>query len=243
MFRATRRLIKLTWAIALALIEKQPGISLRERALWQQKQARRMLRALETESAVSGTLPQHGLVVCNHLSYLDVLVIAAQSPLVFVAKSDVRHWPVIGLLLKSAGTILAERGRPSSASTTAEGIRAVFESGLPVVLFPEGTSSDGRMVLPFKPTLFQIALDCRTTITPAAIHYTATKGDIAHDVCYWGDHTLVSHMIRLARVQELRASLRIGEPSALPANRKDAAKMLHQEVVQLYLRCTTSPRE
>ena len=243
MFRATRRLIKLTWAIALALIEKQPGTSLRERALWQQKQARRMLRALETESTVSGTLPQQGLVVCNHLSYLDVLVIAAQSPLVFVAKSDVRHWPVIGLLLKSAGTILAERGRPSSASATAEGIRAVFESGLPVVLFPEGTSSDGRMVLPFKPTLFQIALDCRTTITPAAIHYTAKKGNIAHDVCYWGDHTLVSHMIRLARVQGLRASLCIGKPSALPANRKDAAKMLHEEVVQLYLQCTTSPRE
>jgi len=234
MCRGTRRLIKLAWAIALALIERQPGNSIRERAEWQQKQARRMLRALETEVTVTGEMPSHGLMVCNHLSYLDVLVIAAQSPLVFVAKSDVRHWPVIGLLLKSAGTILAERSRPSSASDTAQGIRAVFESGLPVVLFPEGTSADGSKVLPFKPTLFQIALDCQTTITPAAIHYAAVKGDIAHDVCYWGDHTLVPHMIRLAKVQGLRAALRIGDAPTLPAHRKAAAQLLHDEVSKLY---------
>lgn len=234
MFRGTRRLIKLAWAIALALIEKQPGNTIVERAVWQQKQARRMLRALETQVTISGKIPAHGLVVSNHLSYLDVLVIAAQSPLVFVAKSDVRHWPVIGLLLKSAGTILAERSRPSSASDTAQGIRSVFESGLPVVLFPEGTSSDGSNVLPFKPTLFQIALDCQTTITPAAIHYQAESGDIAHDVCYWGDHTLVSHMIRLAKVKGLRATLRIGEAPALPENRKAAAQMLHEKVSRLY---------
>lgn len=85
MCRGTRRLIKLAWAIALALIERQPGNSIRERAEWQQKQARRMLRALETEVTFTGEMPSHGLMVCNHLSYLDVLVIAAQSPLVFVA--------------------------------------------------------------------------------------------------------------------------------------------------------------
>lgn len=234
LFIGIRRLLKLAWAIALALIEKQPSNTIAERAVWQQKQARRMLRALETQVTVKGKIPSQGLVVCNHLSYLDILVIAAQSPLVFVAKSDVRHWPVIGLLLKSAGTILAERSRPSSASDTAQGIRAVFESGLPVVLFPEGTSSDGSSVLPFKPTLFQIALDCQTTITPAAIHYQAETGNIAHDVCYWGDHTLVSHMIRLTKVKGLRASLRIGDPPTLPQNRKAAAQMLHGDVKSLY---------
>jgi lyso-ornithine lipid O-acyltransferase len=181
-FTGIFRLIALAWAIALALIEKKPGPSIRERAVWQQKQARRMLNALGTEVHMQGKVPAHGLIVANHLSYLDILVIASQAPMVFVSKSDVRQWPVIGLLLKSAGTILAERNRPMSATTTAGQIREVFESDLPVVLFPEGTSSDGRTVLPFKPTLFQIALDCQTTITPAAIHYSAEKGDIAYAV-------------------------------------------------------------
>jgi 1-acyl-sn-glycerol-3-phosphate acyltransferase len=169
-------------------------------------------------------------MVCNHLGYLDTIIIGAQAPMVFVAKSDVRKWPVIGLLLESAGTILADRSRRSSAAETSTEILRAMENGLPVVFFPEGTSSDGSSVLPFKPALLQIALDTRKPITPAAISYQATSGDLKNDVCYWGDHTFATHLFRLAKIQNLTAHLTIGVPPTLPKDRKAAARLLHAEV-------------
>ena len=195
-----------------------------------------MLRALETNVTFSGTVPAEGLMVCNHLSYLDTIVIATQVPLVFVAKSDVRKWPVIGLLLESAGTILADRTRRSSAVETSSEILRAMESGLPVVIFPEGTSSDGSGVLPFKPALLQIVLDTRKPITPAAISYKAETGDLKNDVCYWGNHTFATHIIRLAKIQNLTAHLTIGNASELPNDRKSAARALHDEVSKLAAR-------
>lgn len=192
-----------------------------------------MLRALETRLTVSGAFPAEGLMVCNHLGYLDVLVIATLAPVVFVAKSDVARWPVIGRLLESAGTILADRNRRCSAAETSSEIRRAIESGLPVVLFPEGTSSDGSGILPFKPTLLQAALDTGSPVTPAAIFYQADGGDVAHDVCYWGDHTFFPHLVRLAHLRRIMAHLAFGEASELPADRKAAAVTLHASVSAL----------
>lgn len=192
-----------------------------------------MLRALETNATVSGIFPAEGLIVCNHLGYLDVIVIATRARLVFVSKSDVRKWPVIGLLLNSAGTILADRSRRSSSADTSAEILRAMESGLPVVFFPEGTSSDGSSVLPFKPALLQIALDTRKPITPASISYDASSGDLKNDVCYWGDHTFAGHLFRLAKVRNLTAHLTIGNAPQLPEDRKAAARLLHAEVSAL----------
>lgn len=227
---AFRRLTKLAWAILYGLTVDRSSPSHTGKAEWQQRQARRMLRALETKVIVTGTFPSHGLLVCNHLGYLDTIVIGAHTPLVFVAKSDVRNWPVIGLLIQSAGCILADRSRRTSAAETSSEMLRSMESGLPVVFFPEGTSSDGSSVLTFKPALLQIALDTRKPITPAAISYEATSGDLKNDVCYWGDHTFATHIIRLAKIRNLTAHLTIGSAPLLTADRKTAARILHAEV-------------
>ncbi len=192
-----------------------------------------MLAALDVDVQVTGELPGGGMIVCNHLGYLDILVIAAQGSVVFVAKSDVRKWPAIGGLLECAGTILAERERPLSAGKTSEQIRQVLAVGIPVVLFPEGTSSDGASVLPFKPTLLQVALDTNAAITPTAISYQADGGNAASDVCYWGDATFFPHLIGLARLRKVTAMLNFGEATQWPMNRKEAALSLHAEVTKL----------
>jgi lyso-ornithine lipid O-acyltransferase len=230
---AIRRLTHLLWVILhrLSIAKKNP--TLHERALWQQKIAQGMLRALEVEVTLTGHIPQEGLLVSNHLSYLDAIVIAAQAPVVFVAKSEVIHWPLIGRLLKAAGTILANRHRRTSTGETAAEMRQAMECGLPVVFFPEGTSSNGSEVLPFKPALLQIALQIQKPITPAAISYAASSGDLAHDVCYWGDHTFASHIVRLAKIQNLTAHFIIGQTPTLPSDRKTAAQILHSEVSML----------
>lgn len=227
---ALRRLTKLAWSILYGLIVDRPLSSLTGKAEWQKRQARRMLRALETKVTVTGTFPSVGLVVCNHLGYLDTIIIGSQAPLVFVAKSDTRNWPIMGRIIKSAGCILADRSRRTSAAETSQQMLHVMESDLPVVFFPEGTSSDGSRVLPFKPTLLQTALDTRKPITPAAISYQATSGDLKNDVCYWGDHTFATHLFRLAKIQNLTAHLIIGMAPPLPADRKAAARALHAEV-------------
>lgn len=227
---ALRRLTKLAWSIVYGLTVDRPTNSLIGKAEWQQRLTRRMLRALEIKVSITGTFPTDGLVVCNHLGYLDCVVIGAHTPLIFVAKSDVRNWPVIGLLIQSAGCILADRSRRTSTAKTSQEILRGMESGLPVVFFPEGTSSDNSGVLPFKPALLQIALDTRKPITPAAISYQATSGDLKNDVCYWGGHTFATHLFRLAKIQNLTAHLTIGSAPLLPADRKAAARALHAEV-------------
>lgn len=228
LIRKSRRLANLAKAIFHARFGAEGFSDALERGVWQQRQARRMLAALEIESSVTGCMPSGGLLVCNHLGYLDVLVIAAQGPVVFVAKSDVRKWPVIGILLERGGTILAERGRPLTARQTAGRIRGALEDGVTVVLFPEGTSSDGSSILPYKPALLQGALDAGAAITPAAIAYQADGGDAACDVCYWGDATFLSHLIRLAGLQRINANLNIGSARSLPPDRKVAASQLHE---------------
>ena len=204
-----------------------------ERTRWQQDQAIRMLAALEVEISVKGAMPHGGLLVCNHLSYLDVLVLAAQGPVVFVAKSEVRTWPVIGKLLETAGTILAERARPLTARKTAAQIRAALEGGLTVVLFPEGTSSAGASILPYKPSLLQAALDAGVPITPAALAYQAERGDPASEVCYWGDATFLPHLLRMAGLEKINAHLSIGPACILPPARKLAALELHKLSAEL----------
>lgn len=234
--RRIRRLTALAWAIFLARCESKTNATIQQRALWQQRQARRMLAALELRVSVTGSLPSSGLVVCNHLSYLDVLVLAAEGPAVFVAKSDVRDWPVIGKLLENAGTILARRGRRMTANETVRQIREVLAAGVPVILFPEGTSTDGSSILPFKPTLLQTALDAGAPVTPAAISYRTTDGNTADDICYWGDDVFFSHLVKLTGLAMIEAQLLIGTARELPEQRKLAASQLHSDATELYAR-------
>lgn len=133
--------------------------------------------------------PGRGLIVGNHLSYLDVLVIAAEAPVCFVSKTEVRSWPIIGPLLRKAGTILVDRENLLKTTAAREQIAATLAAGVPVVLFPEGTSSDGTEVLPFRAMLLQPALEAGEAITPLAIAYDVIGGDPKTDVAYWGDAT------------------------------------------------------
>src|SRR5262249_22692599 len=127
------------------------------RATWLQKSSRRALRIFGTETSVTGIIPQSGLLVCNHLSYFDVLILAAITPSEFVAKSEVRKWPVFGWFARLAGTIFVERDKRSHTAQSAAEIASALADGSLVVLFPEGTSSGGETVLPFKSSLLEPA--------------------------------------------------------------------------------------
>lgn len=203
------------------------------RSLWQQKESNRFLDVLNIKVQRSGEFPTQGLMLCNHLSYLDIIVIASQGPVVFVAKSDLSDWPLIGNLLRHSGTILAYRDQPIKSARTALEIQAALSRKLPVVLFPEGTSTNGERVLPFRSPFFQPAHEVSALITPAAILYTSQNGDPGQDICYWGEHTFFSHMIKLTTIRKIVAHLNVGKMQSCLSNRKESAACFQKEVAYL----------
>ncbi len=177
------------------------------RALWLQQSSRRLLRVLGIVPVQMGRAPSGGLLVSNHLGYLDVLVLSSLAPAVFVAKAEVRNWPVFGWFARQAGTVFVQRERRSRAGREADEIAERLEAGALVVLFPEGTSSDGRVVLPFKSSLLEPAVARGHPLAAAAIHYELDDGRVDDEVCYWRDMTLVPHLLNLLGKRTVRASV------------------------------------
>lgn len=186
-------------------------------------------------------MPADGLIVSNHLSYLDILCFSSIAPCIFVSKSEVKGWPVFGRLATNGGTIYIDRESKADAHRVAKQIEDALRGGIRVVLFPEGTSSDGSDVLRFHAPLFESAVRAGVTITPAALLYEMSDGDPAQDVCYWGDMTFGSHFLRLLSKGDVRANIRIGTPLDGFVDRKAASKTLRSEVVALHQRLLETP--
>jgi 1-acyl-sn-glycerol-3-phosphate acyltransferase len=206
---------------------------LRTRTLWLQRNARCVLRVFASAVEATGPLPKAGLLVCNHLSYLDILLLAALTPAVFVSKHEVRHWPVLGWFSRMAGTVFIRRERRGDVARSGEEIHGLMRGGLLVVLFPEGTSSDGRQVLPFKSSLLEPATGMDHELFAGHIAYAIAEGSVENDVCYWGDMTFFPHAMRMLTRPRVTASVRFSRFQAGNADRKDLARQLHVEVMRL----------
>ena len=176
-----------------------------------------------------GPRPAQGLVCSNHLSYLDILVYAAAAPCVFVSRSDVRRWPIFGFMARSGGTIFVDRASRSSAGEVVPRIRAALEAGVPVLLFPEGTSTDGAEVLRFHPTLLEPAVDLAVGMTAAAIGYHWSGGE-ERDLCWFGDAAFVPHLLRTLARGGIVAEVEFFPESQVWSDRKTAALDLREQV-------------
>ena len=172
-------------------------------------------------------------MVCNHLSYLDILVLSALTPVVFVAKNEVKNWPVFGWFARLAGTVFVRREKRAGAGQAVDEMKTVLGSGVTVVLFPEGTSSDGQTVLPFKSSLLEPAMRQKQQLSAGFIRYELDDGDVAEEVCYWKDMTLFPHLINLLGKRGIRASVCFAEAQGGARNRKELAQQLHATVVEL----------
>lgn len=209
------------------------GRSYRGRTEWSIGCARAFLRLFGFEWTVEGAHPGRGIVVANHLGYMDIVVFAASGPTVFVSKSEVGGWPGIGTLARLSGTIFLNRARKSDLARAAEKMGEVIAEGVPVLFFPEGTSTGGDRILPFHAGLFEPAAAHGWTVTPAWIGYELEDGVVSEEVCYWRDMTFLPHFLNLLKHRRVRARIRFGQPLAPEPDRKALAAAAHAAVTRL----------
>jgi 1-acyl-sn-glycerol-3-phosphate acyltransferase len=198
-----------------------------------QKWSGRLLRRLDIRITVEGEIPAPGLVVSNHLSYLDIMVFSQAAACTFVSKHEVRSWPGIGWIASLSGTIYIDRARRRDTHAIQPEMQAALTSGLRLVVFPEGTSTDGSGLLPFHSSLFQPAIDLNTPVTAACLCYELADGDAGEEVCYWGDHSLAPHLLNLLTKKQVNAQVRFSGKPCQFTDRKAAARTMEEEVKKL----------
>jgi len=161
---------------------------------------------------VHGGFPSTGCVIANHLSYLDIVVLASIHPCVFVSKIEVARLPVIGWMTTMAGTVYVERGRGGSAVRAGSRMKAAVEDGLPVVFFPEGTTNTESELLKFHSGLIGQAILDDLPMTGAYIQYHLTAANstgvtVRKDIC-WGATPMFLHVFRFLGLRGVSAEVR-----------------------------------
>lgn len=207
------------------------AVTPRERAFWLQDAASTVLRRIGVEVVAEGHAPLEGLVVSNHLSYLDVLAYASIAPCVFVAKREVRGWPVFGAFATMAGTIYVDRERHAANVSAATRMEEALAAGLRVVLFPEGTSSNGRTALRFHSGFFEPAIRADAMVTAAAIGHASSTAEEA-TIAYHGDDVFGPHLMRTVGLRHLKARVAFATARHY-TDRKEAARTTQAEVERL----------
>jgi 1-acyl-sn-glycerol-3-phosphate acyltransferase len=169
--------------------------------------------------------------VANHLSYLDILILSAAMPCFFVAKMEIGGWPFFGKAARTGGTIFLDRSSLASAMTVADQMTERLKLPVPVLLFPEGTSTDGQM-LRFHSRLIDPATTAGAEITTAAIRYVLEDGTPERELCWFGDDAFLPHLMKVMCVAGFSAKVRFGQPRIYP-DRRVAADATYDEIATM----------
>jgi lyso-ornithine lipid O-acyltransferase len=231
--RTLQLLIHTLCGLVLATLVKLDPTTRLDPARLGQWWAKRLLSILRIRLTQHGKPAAGGhVIVANHVSWLDIFVLLAAEPTRFVSKSEVRNWPVAGWLAGALGTFYIRRGK-GAAAPLVERLVPYLQQGGVVVIFPEGTTSDGRQVLPFHARLFAAAVESGVAVQPAALRYGATA-DGQHPAPFVGDDDLLSHLRHLIGVPTLGVELNYCLPltSTTPFTREALAQGAQQAVEQ-----------
>ena len=211
-----------------------PRFDAGEREACIEQWARGMLAILNIELRVEGARPAAGrlLLVANHTSWLDILAILSARASRFIAKSEIRNWPLIGSVSAGAGTLFIERTQRRDALRTVHRTAEALAAGDIVAVFPEGATGDGRVLLPFHANLLQAAIAADAAALPVGIRFVdAATGQPSSVATYTDDDTLVASLWRTLRADPLCAVVRFGTPQpAAGRDRRTWAADLHAAV-------------
>jgi 1-acyl-sn-glycerol-3-phosphate acyltransferase len=227
-FRRTIRIgllgLHLVWGVILAgLVFPLLGPARRDRSImaW----ARRLLKVLGVRAQLTPAprLPGGALLVCNHVSWLDIYLIYAAQRVHFVSKAEVRNWPVAGWLARKTGTLFIERGRRADTARINTQMHDLMRDGAWVAVFPEGTTSDGRGLRRFMPSLLQPAVQLNCPVVPAALRYRTLEGGYTTVPAYIDDINMWQSLKRIVSEPGLVAELHFAEPILPNGHRRELA--------------------
>jgi 1-acyl-sn-glycerol-3-phosphate acyltransferase len=222
--RISLLLLHLAWGVTLAgLAFPLLSTAQRDRAImaWAQRLLRVIGVHLKADTAPS--LPNGALLVCNHVSWLDIYLIYAAQRVHFVSKAEVRNWPVAGWLARKTGTLFIERGRRADTARINTEMAELMRSGAWVAVFPEGTTGDGRALRRFMPSLLQPAIELHCPIVPAALRYRTLDHEYSAIPAYIDDISMWHSLMKIVSEPGLVAELHFGEPIAPNAHRRELA--------------------
>lgn len=187
---------------------------------------------------IKGPLPEPPFfLVSNHLSYMDILPFWKHLKTTFIAKSDIQSWPFFGQAAQLLGIIFINRENRKDLNRVNSLIQENMGTSQGVILFPEGTSSKGKRVLPFKSSLLYYPASQKLPVYYASISYNINNEGTAQawkDICWWGDMDFLSHFWRLLKIKSWTVTVQFGVSSVSDKNRKNLAQLLHQKTSEIF---------
>lgn len=173
----------------------------------------------------------HAMVVANHVSWLDIFVINALQPCRFVAKSEIRAWPVLGWLSAKAGTVFLVRSNRRDLRVIFKGLVSALQGGERVAFFPEGTTAQQGALLPFHANLFEAAVDAGATLQPYALSYVDRAGRLHKGIEFLGETTFAESLVLILSGPPIEARLACLAPiDAAGRHRRELAQQAHDSV-------------
>jgi 1-acyl-sn-glycerol-3-phosphate acyltransferase len=185
------------------------------------------------------------ILMSRHIGYIDGLVLGSLTPAIFVSKNDVKGWPLIGTVVEISGTIFIDRRHKNAIAESLQDIIERLKEKVNIIIFPEGTSTNGETILPFQTPFFSVPLASQASMIPIAIEYRTIDGKMItnpHDICWYGQVSFSRHLWRLLSFRHIGVHVTIydkvkienGENNSLA--RKDLAKRCHQLFLNLLLK-------
>jgi len=235
LFRGIRLALHLLYAALLAIF--YPHLNQTKRRHILKTWSRQLLTHLNIGIRTEGEWPVRGeggyLIVANHVSWLDIFVLNTIYPSRFIAKAEVRNWPLIGWLCKRGNTIFIERAMRQDAASINRRVSFLLKQGVCVGLFPEGTTTDGKQVWHFRSALIQSAIDAGAMLCPIALHYQNEAGEPGYAAVFTGDTTLAQSIWRILCCRQLDA-LVVFTPALIAAgeNRRVLARAAQDAISQ-----------
>ena len=216
-YRWTRTCVHVLEGVATTMLVF-PLVSPARRRRLVKRWSGRLLRILRVESRVEGEIAREGnvLLVANHISWLDIFVLNAHHPVRFVAKAELARWPVVSQMIRGAGTVFIERERRRDTHRVNDAMARVLAGGDVVAIFPEGTTTDGTDLLPFKSSLLQPIVEAKGHVQPVAIFYRTREGEMTFAPAYVGDTSFAASFWSVCGERALTVEL-VAHP-ALPAH-------------------------
>lgn len=245
MFRGCRLALHLLCGLFLAVF--YPHLNQARQCRILKAWSRQLLAILNIGIQTEGQQPTRGeggyLIVANHVSWLDIFVLNAIHPSRFIAKSEVRNWPIIGWLCKRSGAIFIERAMRRDAALVTRRVGVLLKQGVCVGLFPEGTTTDGKQVGHFHSALIQPAVDAGARLCPIALYYQDEQGEPSSAAAFTGDMTLSQSIWRILRSPRFDALLMFTPALATAGENRRVLARAAQEAISQELQTIGTTRQ